>query len=568
MQSGRTNCHSHILAGAPCPDFASKLPLVLPPPNPRPYTRTHTHTHARARRRHRAAKPRTRAARRGWQKGGGTDAVDDWGPVWRHTAHNCTIGVPRSPRAPDTQDAADAADAATAAPPKPAPAFVDVHAVCQTPLHNPGAAGTSGGERFASAPKDITEYYSAGQPVAPRADADAGGAGARAGAPPQAEQPAQSWITMSDTPTPVPADVPAARPSDAPRDLVLVVGGGPSPPEGNVRLFVRSLRATGCDADVVLFLDHGQVENFVGIAKEFGGMQLFGINSTALNKRFKYGKPVVLYRFALYEHFLQSVPSGTYRRCMHADLFDTFFQRDPFSTVELRGGLALFTENVAIEIGSCSFHRYWFKQCRVPSILYRSHSLPRICMGFVMGTFEAFKVFIKMTLFSVLKRCNDQGVLNILAHSGQYAEMMNVTVYTPRHGLVVHVNTDWNYNEADGGLILNEAGEPYVAVHQWDRLGRLNDGDGTVHLFSASQPRGKRRSSREAGQRRKWLTKPKHDWSMAGQVTPACVVADAARTEVVCRSGKLAQRDGRTQVFCPTHTRVVAPTNSSLRSVQ
>ena len=351
-----------------------------------------------------------------------------------------------------------------------------VDAQCQTPLHVIMDADASVGRnsRTATAPKDILQYYAAGKPVYVVAEIP------RAVGPRTpdalAHQPvAHSWASKStNVQTHVRDQIPAAyHHDDEPRDVVLVVGAGSSPPKQNVRLFVRSLRATGCDAEVVLFLDYAEVDNFVDVGKEFGGLKLFGINTTALNKRFKYGKPVVLYRFALYEHFLQSVPVGLYRRCLHADLFDTYFQRNPFTTIELRNGLALFTENVAIEIGSCSFHRYWFKQCKVPNILYQSNSLPRICMGFVMGTFEAFKIFIQMTLFLVLKRCNDQGVLNILAHSGQYAERMNVTMYTPKHGLVVHINTDWNYDESDSGHILNEAGQPYVAVHQWDRLGRL-----------------------------------------------------------------------------------------------
>ena len=137
-------------------------------------------------------------------------------------------------------------------------------------------------------------------------------------------------------------------------------------------------------------MDRRCVEDFTEMAKLYGGIRLIAFEAEPLEKAYKIAKPVVVYRFMLYEHYLRTVGAGRYRHCLHADLFDTFFQRDPFKAVAgARDGLVLFAENPSITLGSCRYHRYWFNQCNMRQLLHRAHGLPRICMGVVLGAVTA-----------------------------------------------------------------------------------------------------------------------------------------------------------------------------------
>ena len=77
-------------------------------------------------------------------------------------------------------------------------------------------------------------------------------------------------------------------------------------------------------------------------------------------------------------------------------------------------------------------------------------------MGVVIGEYESFIRFLQLTLFRMLGYCNDQGVLNMLVWSGQYAEVMPVTIYTARRGPVFHANTEWAFSYGTDGILLNE----------------------------------------------------------------------------------------------------------------
>ena len=315
-----------------------------------------------------------------------------------------------------------------------------------------------------------------------------------------------------------------------------------------VELFVQSLRATGSRAEVVLFLDRRVVARFMDMARQYGGVRLLSFDAEALQAQ--YGK-VVIYRFVLYTHFLAAAAaSGRYRRSLHADLFDTLFQVDPFAAVEVRDGLAVFAENPDIDLGACRFHRYWFSQCHEAPLLYASHTLPRVCMGVVMGTLPAMLRFLQLVLphLEAPHKCNDQGVLNILLWSGELAAHMPVTIYTAVDGPVINANTDWNINWADTGLVQHTRGHrPYAVVHQYDRLAKSCAAQGEFPLCFNGMSPDRRRSALNYT-----FSVPKYAWSSAALV-PVCIRPGA---QVLCVSDQRARLYRDLVLFCPTRTPV------------
>ena len=470
--------------------------------------------------------------------------VDEWGPTWRHSAWNCSVSA-----GPDEEP---------------------VSAVCQAPLKRKSEHPDP--SKLATAPEWIADLYKVVHTPKPTQAAASslsgnpnGSVSRRGSAPPQ------SWLASSsgngaagkedgDTYT-LP---PVSHREDEPRDAVLAVGSGETLNPVPIEFFVKTLRSTGCRAEIVLFLDNRRVLDYVGMAEKYGGIRLISIETEVLNKKFKYGKPSVLFRFALYLHFMALPGSSLYRRCLHADLFDTYFQRDPFAVVDMRGGLAVFAENTYIRIGHCSFHRYWYNGCQqAGKLLSRAHAELRICMGVVMGMHAAFLNFLKMTLFYVMQRCNDQGVLNMLTHSGKFAEVMPVTIFTSQDGVVLHLNTDWHVSINADGIVRNGIGKPFAVVHQYDRIGKLNptsDDGSNVQLISSLVGASKETfAKRETGLRQKWLGGEKHDWSKTGRVAASCTVVGSAEQhqEVLCHANSDAkERKKGSVLFCPTHSPV------------
>ena len=347
--------------------------------------------------------------------------------------------------------------------------------------------------------------------------------------------------------------------ADEARDAILTIGAGESMDLKLIELFLRSLRATGCRAEVVLFADARSVEQLVPLVRQYGGVRLMRFDEAAVRKFAKVKKAVVVYRFMLYEHFMRTVSSKAYRRVMHIDLFDSLFQRDPFEAVaDVRDGLIVFAENPTIPMGDCRYHRYWFNQCKERPMLHRFAAVPRICMGVVMGTAHAMTRFLRIVMTPMLKQCNDQGVLNILTWNGKLAEAMPVTVLTAAAGIVLNANTEVHFDWKPDG-VFRQRGDPtaFAVVHQWNRVAHAGRDGSSVWV----QPKRTPLKRMQEGTKVFW-SKPMQSWSSRIRV-PDCAV-DTRGATMVCISGERAVEGAHRLIFCPTHGPVRAANESEV----
>ena len=158
----------------------------------------------------------------------------------------------------------------------------------------------------------------------------------------------------------------------------------------------------------------------------------------------------------------------------------------------------------------------------------------------------------------MLKRCNDQGVLNILTWSGQFGEAIPVTILTAKSGAVLHANTEWEFSWQNQGIVETQTGEKFAIVHQWDRIARLHK-TVPVGLQLINRLNAK---ARMKGIKTFW-SQPMQSWSAPNrQAIPECVV-DASGTVVVCVSGIRAAFGVYQLVFCPTHEVVELVNNAT-----
>ena len=455
---------------------------------------------------------------------------DEWGVHWRHAEWNCSVSIPGD---------------------KPG-TTVTVTALCQEPLRTGNRTGFSA-EKMAPAPDDTSSMYRVIREPGHSTDASLPAAQTGGSLHPGDLGPLSWLIKGADRlPDGYDRETPVVYGPGEVRDAVFVVGSGASMDMNPIEVFIRTLRATGCRAEIVAFLDQRCIRDFYPLGDKYGGIRFIEFDAAALEKKYRFQKAVVVYRFVLYEHYLRNGGKGLYRNCLHADLFDVYFQRDPFKSAEVRGGLALFAENPAVEMAFCRYHRQWFGQCREWALLHRVHAYPRMCMGVVLATVDAFATFLQLTLFRMLQHCNDQGVLNILAASGQYAEVMPVTIYTPRDGGVLHVNTDWDFTLRSDGVVATGNDVSYAMVHQWDRVMKMHPKGIYLRPYKTDLPK------RKAWNQNYWFNNRKNNWKNNGKVTPDCLAVGGISKDVVCRTSADARHGSSYALFCPTHT-FIAP---------
>ena len=161
----------------------------------------------------------------------------------------------------------------------------------------------------------------------------------------------------------------------------------------------------------------------------------------------------------------------------------------------------------------------------------------------------------------MLQHCNDQGVLNILQSSGQFAEVMPVTVYTARWGPVIHVNTDWDFRIDGSGLLRTPGGQAYAIVHQWDRIAKLHPQEMTLRPYKTDV------AKRKVYHSNYWFTNKHNTWEGHGLTLPDCTVLGTISGTVLCRTGPKARHGGSYAVFCPTHTPVALISDELRQSV-
>ena len=231
--------------------------------------------------------------------------------------------------------------------------------------------------------------------------------------------------------------------------------------------FLRSLRASGCEAEVVLLL-HGNPAGTAAALAAAGArtksVALAGVPATVSYN---------VARYAALAACLAHRPAA--RRVLLTDVRDVVFQRDPFSAIG-DASLHLFLEHPARTIGQClwtsSWVRFRYGDAALPPLADR----PIVCSGVVLGAAAAVRDYLALVageLPATLRATNymagyDQGVVNVLAHGGR---LPAATLHPYHDTAVLHLgNTPAGGVTCDErGEVVNDAGMPVAVVHQYDR---------------------------------------------------------------------------------------------------
>ena len=239
--------------------------------------------------------------------------------------------------------------------------------------------------------------------------------------------------------------------------------------------FVRSLRATGSTADIVVII-HGfkPSEQAYTLAEVYNAVLLPVPDS--LLENITWSRDGALFRFRAWNWYLQA-HQQKYCHVLNADM-DVYFQTDPFSCFfghECDNNANVFhsfSENPALRIGTCRVHRNWYvNDCHAinGNQYFIEHSdKTRICSGFSIGTTSAYLIYLRTMeeyIFKTAGSCNDQPIHNILIWGNLLKDINTVYVWDYFTGPVKTI--DVGYIMDDFGRVINENGLPYCVIHQF-----------------------------------------------------------------------------------------------------
>ena len=155
-------------------------------------------------------------------------------------------------------------------------------------------------------------------------------------------------------------------------------------------------------------------------------------------------RQIVIGRFFAYHDYVKRLL--THRPTVVAvammDATDVLFQSELMSSIPL-DSVAYVLEPKHMTIGACPVHKRWIEGCKKygHKVWQRVKDKGRVCAGTVLGGTSAVEKFLEGFTAEMTRTdfCNDQGVLNVMVHTGALGE--SPLLWTHEDGPVLSLNT-------------------------------------------------------------------------------------------------------------------------------
>lgn len=275
----------------------------------------------------------------------------------------------------------------------------------------------------------------------------------------------------------------------AQRDLIMVVVDTDDDDAIDAfELLLRSLRATGATAEVVVFTtDPTEVAPAAGANCGVTIVEYDAISTRrAMSQWAGMTASDDIMAFGLYEAYLYTF-GERYGRVMHVRA-DTIFQRDPFAAISDNGGVVLFIEDpvITVEDASC------FKGViRVNEVVTRiSLSMAFGTSATVMREYYARAVAVPIRM----RRCAFEDTVMLQVYRKEMSQFFRVTLLQPWDGPAVFVNPAAypryvNGTGANAGRILFVNAKGVVATMATSMLSQM---DASTELLAMHPPHARR----------------------------------------------------------------------------
>ena len=230
-------------------------------------------------------------------------------------------------------------------------------------------------------------------------------------------------------------------------------------------------------------------------------------------------KQIVIGRFFAYHAYVKRLstqrPEVTAVAMM--DATDVLFQSELMSRVP-SDYVAYVLEPSHTAIGQCPVHKRWIEGCPKygRKVWHRVSQKPRVCAGTVLGGTAPVEKFLEKFTAEMTRTdfCNDQGVLNVMVHTGALGE--SPTLWSHEDGPVLSLNTAKEKDDAHRARTAPVLHFGHSSAWASRYLGRAGD-------TLASEWRREREQKREVGD----------DDVVVVETTPAANDGDANNREGV-----------------------------------
>ena len=235
----------------------------------------------------------------------------------------------------------------------------------------------------------------------------------------------------------------------------LVAGYAKGYTQDVIRPFLKSLRDTGYEGQVLLFADGGAALE----AKKWDvDVRRLPVSSMKVHSA----------RFLCLEEALRGPASCS--GVLLTDTRDVVFQQNPTTFLPSQG-LNVFEEDRSQTLGTCPYNSEWLKVGYGEAVWRGLSARPICCVGTTCGTLDAVRVYLQRLRAEVERIQSkthlpqDQAAHNYLVYRdktarvwpNEYGEVYTVG-YLPRESVRVV-----------GGKIVNQLGKVPAVIHQWDR---------------------------------------------------------------------------------------------------
>jgi hypothetical protein len=250
---------------------------------------------------------------------------------------------------------------------------------------------------------------------------------------------------------------------------------------GKFAHFIRTLRQTGSNAHVCLFLGPNIAAS---TARRIGR---YGVEVIRFADRFPFvadphpqspsrlPEPIHVcnYRYFLYYDYLLKA-EGAFANVLITDVRDVAFQSDPFDFA-IKDRIHVAMERRDVPIGECPWTAPWVRSAYGQEQLDTLSDREMSCSGTTLAPAGPMKRYLKAMLAEIgrmktVAAYMDQPAHNVLLHRGELEPVERLYNF---HGPILTAGTERSFRFDGHGRLVNKDGSLINLIHQYDRHRRL-----------------------------------------------------------------------------------------------
>lgn len=205
------------------------------------------------------------------------------------------------------------------------------------------------------------------------------------------------------------------KPNSTPDDVIVTYSIGKIK---NIGPFIRSLRSTGCKASVILLLDSDAYNSLDAYKKSFiegCGVTIINCGKCIYRQKLDFNSYGYIWCVEFVEQNKHLID-----RVIYADLFDIYFQGDPFYEGLKRDEIQIADEELELKFNPAQ--QDWMKNCS-RSVNEKDKDWKYPCSGYFAGGADIFLRFMKLYLseYKFGSNCMDQGLIASMIADGDFS---------------------------------------------------------------------------------------------------------------------------------------------------